>query len=60
MYTDILINLESSPTAALQPAGYVSDTNRFGGNSIQSAIDDGRLLHGDVPCDPKLERCEGM
>jgi len=57
MDTDILINLESFPRVELQPDNNVSDTNQFVESSIQSAIDDGRLLHGDVPSDLKLEIC---
>ena len=58
MDTDILINLESFPRVELQPDDNISDINRFVENSIQSAIDDGRLLHGDVPIDLKLEICD--
>jgi hypothetical protein len=55
MDTDILINLETFPRVELQPDDNVSDINRFVESSVQSAIDDSRLLHGDVPSDLKVE-----
>jgi len=60
MDTDILINLETFPRVELQPDDNVSDINRFVESSIQSAIDDSRLLHGDVPDDLKVEICNAL
>jgi len=57
MDTDILINLETFPRVELQPDDNVNDINRFVESSVQSAIDDSRLLHGDVPGDLKVEIC---
>jgi len=58
MDTDILINLETFPRVELQPDDNVNDINRFVESSVQSAIDDSRLLHGDVPGDLKDEICK--
>jgi len=58
MDTDIFINLEAFPRVELQPDDNMSDINQFVESSVQSAIDDSRLLHGDVPGDLKVEICD--
>jgi hypothetical protein len=58
MDTDIRMHLETFPRVELQPDDNVTDINRFIESSIQRALDEFRLLHGDVPSDLKVEICD--
>ena len=67
MDTDILLQFAMFPKIELQPDDNVSDINQFVGTKVQSTIDDGQLLGGDVDhalkgeiCDVLCERSKGM
>ncbi|KAI5842272.1 ankyrin repeat-containing domain protein [Tricharina praecox] len=60
MDTDILWQFKMFPRIELQPEDNVSDTNRFIETTIDTAIDEGRLLHGVVPRELKVEICETL
>ena len=58
MDIDILRQLEMFPRIELQPDDNISDINRFVETKLQSIIDDGLLLEGDVPDELKVEICD--
>ena len=58
METDILRQFQMFPRIELQPDDNISDINRFVEMKIQSTIDDGLLLEGDVPDELKVELCD--
>jgi len=67
MDPDILYQLKDFPKIELQSDDNISDINQFVNTKVQSAIDDGLLLHGNVPhelkdeiCDVLFERSKGM
>jgi len=67
MDTDILLQFAMFPKIELQPDDNVSDINQFVGTKVQSTIDDGQLLGGDVDhalkgeiCDVLCQRSKGM
>ena len=57
MDTDILRQFETFPRIELQPDDNIGDINRFVKTKLQSTIDDGLLLDGDVPDNLKVEIC---
>ena len=58
MDTDILRQFETFPRIELQPDDNIGDINRFVETKLQSTIDDGQLLDGDVPGELKDEICD--
>jgi len=60
MDTDILRQFEMFPRIELQPDDNVSDINQFVETKVQSTIDDGLLLDGDVHRELKLEICNAL
>ena len=58
METDILRQFQMFPRIELQPDDNIGDINRFVEMKIQSTIDDGLLLEGDVPDELKVELCD--
>jgi hypothetical protein len=58
MDLDIIRQFEMFPKIELQPDDNVSDINQFVENKVQSAIDDGLLLDGDVGSGFKAEICD--
>ena len=55
MDTDILRQFETFPRIELQPDNNIGDINRFVETKLQSTIDDGLLLEGDVTDKHKVE-----
>ena len=55
MDTDILRQLEMFPRIVLQPDDNIGDINQFVKAKLQSSINDGLLLEGDVPDGLKIE-----
>ena len=55
MDTDILRQFETFPRIELQPDDNIGDINRFVETKLQSTIDDGLLLEGDVTDKLKVE-----
>jgi hypothetical protein len=55
MDPDILFQFQIFPKIDLQPDDNVTDINQFISNKVQSAIDDGLLLHGEVQDELKAE-----
>ena len=67
MDTDILRQFEMFPRIELQPDDNIGDINQFVKTKLQSTINDGLLLDGDVPdklkdeiCDTLCKRSRGM
>jgi len=60
MDPDILRQFEMFPRIELQPDDNVSDINQFVEKSVQSAIEEGRLLQGVVPSELEVEICEAL
>ena len=60
MDTDILRQFEMFPRIELQPDDNTGDINRFVKTRLQSTIDDGLLLDGDVPDRFKVEICDAL
>ena len=58
MDTDILRQFEMFPRIELQPDDNIGDINQFVEAKLQSTIDDGLLLEGDVPDKLKVEICD--
>ena len=58
MDTDILRQFETFPRIELQPDDNIGDINQFVVTKLQSTIDDGLLLEGDVPNKLKAEICD--
>lgn len=57
MDPDILLQFEKFPRIELRPEDKEGDINHFVQSKVQSVIDDGQLLHGDVPDDLKAKIC---
>ena len=55
MDIDILRQFETFPRIELQPDDNIGDINQFVKTKLQSTIDDGLLLDGDVPDKLKIE-----
>ena len=60
MDPDILRQFKMFPRIELQPDDNVSDINQFVEKSVQSAIEEGRLLQGVVPSELEVEICEAL
>jgi len=60
MDPDILLQFEKFPKIELLPDDNVGDINQFVGEKVQSAIDDGQLLYGNVPDDLKVKICDTL
>jgi len=60
MDTDILLQFAMFPKIELQPDDNVSDINQFVETKVQSTIDNGLLLDGDVHRELKLEICNAL
>jgi len=67
MDTDILLQFEAFPRIELQPDDNVADINQFVTTTVQEAIEQEQLLHGDVTnelrdeiCKVLCERSKGM
>ena len=58
MDIDILRQFEMFPRIELQPDDNIGDINQFVKAKLQSTIDDGLLLDGDVPDKLKFEICD--
>ena len=58
MDTDILRQFEMFPRIELQPDDNIGDINRFVEKKLQSAVDGGILLDGEVPDELKVEICD--
>ena len=55
MDTDILPQVEAFPRIELQPDDNIGDINQFVKAKLQSTIDNGQLLEGDVPDELKVD-----
>ena len=60
MDPDILLQFETFPRIELQPDDNVNDINKFVETKVQSTINDGLLLDGDVHRELKLEICNAL
>ena len=60
MDIDIHLQFEMFPRIELQPDDNVGDINQFVGEKVQSVIDDGLLLYGNVPDDLKAKICDTL
>ena len=67
MDTDILLQFEIFPRIELEPDDNIDDINRFVMEKVQEAIEQKKLLHGNVPnalkdeiCQVLCERSKGM
>ena len=60
MDPDILLQFKKFPRIELLPDDNVDDIDQFVGKKVQSVIDDGQLLNGDVPNDLKVEICDTL
>jgi hypothetical protein len=60
MDIDILRQFQMFPKIELQPDDNVSDINQFVKTKVQSTIDDGLLLDGDVSHGFKAEICDAL
>ena len=58
MNVDIFRQFETFPRVELQPDDNIDDISRFVKAKLQSSIEDGRLLDGDVPDKLKFEICD--
>ena len=58
MDTDILLQFEKFPRIEFQLDNNIDDINQFMKTKLQSTIDDGLLLDGDVPDKLKVEICD--
>ena len=58
MDTDILRQFQMFPRIELQPDDNIGDITQFVKAKVQSTIDDGQLLEGDVPDRFKVEICD--
>ena len=60
MDTDILRQLQMFPSIELQPDDNIVDITQFVEVKVQSTIDDGQLLDGDVPDGLKVKICSAV
>ena len=60
MDTDILRRFEMFPRIELQPNDNIGDIKQFVKSKLQSTIDDGLLLEGDVPDELQVEICDAL
>jgi hypothetical protein len=60
MDADILLPFERITRIELQPDDNAADINQFVEKTVRDVIDDGKLLHGDVPDDLKGEICDTL
>ena len=60
MDTDILRQFEMFPRIELQPDDNIGDISQFVKTKLQSTIDDGLLLEGDVPDELQVEICDTL
>ena len=60
MDTDILQQFQMFPKIELQPDDNIGDITQFVKTKVQSTIDDGQLLEGDVPDRLKVEICDAL
>jgi hypothetical protein len=57
---DILHQFQGDPKIELRSDDNFGDINQFINMRIESAINDGLLLHGDVRCELKFEICDAL
>ena len=60
MGTDILRQLQMFPSIELQPDDNIVDITQFVEVKVQSTIDDGQLLDGDIPDGLKVKICSAL
>ena len=60
MDPDIIWQFEMFPRIELEPDDNMGDINQFVKTKLQSTIDEGLLLGGDVPDELKAEICDAL